>query len=71
MLSCSDSHTLILDCRPFMAFNKGHIVGAINVHCPPILKRRSGGFVALENIVPCAEKREKTCEWTVRAGGGL
>lgn len=48
----------MLDCRPFMAFNEGHIRSSLNVHCPPILKRRSGGFVALENIVPCSEKRE-------------
>uniref|UniRef100_K1QNW8 Dual specificity protein phosphatase 4 n=1 Tax=Magallana gigas TaxID=29159 RepID=K1QNW8_MAGGI len=50
---------LILDSRPFISYNEGHIVTATNVHCPPILKRRSGGFVALENIVPCVEKREK------------
>ena len=50
--------TLVLDCRPFMAFNQGHVVDALNVHCPPILKRRSGGFVALENIVPCPVRRE-------------
>lgn len=50
---------LILDSRPFISYNEGHIVTATNVHCPPILKRRSGGFVALENIVPCTEKREK------------
>ena len=35
--------TLLLDCRPFMAYNTGHVVDAVNVHCPPILKRRSGG----------------------------
>ncbi|XP_048745608.2 dual specificity protein phosphatase 4-like [Ostrea edulis] len=50
---------LILDSRPFISYNEGHIVTATNVHCPPILKRRSGGFVALENIVPCSEKRER------------
>ncbi|XP_076460769.1 dual specificity protein phosphatase 1-like [Babylonia areolata] len=49
--------TLVVDCRPFMAYNTGHILGAVNVHCPPILKRRSGGFVALENIVVDEEKR--------------
>ncbi|XP_021348607.1 dual specificity protein phosphatase 1-like [Mizuhopecten yessoensis] len=55
--SCREC-VLMLDCRPFMAFNDGHIRNSLNVHCPPILKRRSGGFVALENIVPCSEKRE-------------
>lgn len=55
--SCRDC-VLLLDCRPFMAYNDNHIAGSSNVHCPPILKRRSGGFVALENIVPCPEKRQ-------------
>ena len=49
---------LLLDCRPFMSFNDSCIVESSNVHCPPILKRRSGGFVALENIIPCTEKRD-------------
>ena len=48
---------LILDCRPFIAYNMKHIVDAENVYCPPILKRRSNGFVALENIVTCERKR--------------
>ena len=42
-----------------MAYNTDHVVRAINVHCPPILKRRSGGFVALENIVPDLEQKQK------------
>lgn len=54
-----EEEVLILDSRPFISYNEGHIVTATNVHCPPILKRRSGGFVALENIVPCSEKRER------------
>ncbi|XP_062606791.1 dual specificity protein phosphatase 4-like [Saccostrea cucullata] len=55
----AEEEILILDSRPFISYNEGHIVTATNVHCPPILKRRSGGFVALENIVPCRTKREK------------
>ncbi|KAK7011405.1 dual specificity protein phosphatase 1 [Biomphalaria glabrata] len=50
-------HILIIDCRSFMAYNQGRIVQSVNIHCPPILKRRSGGFIALENIVPCDSKR--------------
>lgn len=50
--------TLILDCRPFIAFNENHILDASNVYCPPILKRRSNGFVSLENIVTCERKRK-------------
>ncbi|KAK7089864.1 hypothetical protein V1264_024922 [Littorina saxatilis] len=64
LLSCHDQCTLVLDCRPFMAYNTGHVVEAVNVHCPPILKRRSGGFVALENIVPDPGQRDR-----LRCGG--
>ena len=59
LLSCQERTTLVLDCRPFMSYNAGHVVEAVNVHCPSILKRRSGGFVALENIVPDREHRER------------
>ncbi|KAL8621281.1 hypothetical protein ACOMHN_008106 [Nucella lapillus] len=52
--------TLVLDCRPFMVYNRGHVMDAINVHCPSILKRRSGGGVLpLENVVPGRVERER------------
>lgn len=51
--------TLVLDCRPFIAFNDSHIINALNVYCPPILKRRSNGFVSLENIVTCERRRRQ------------
>ena len=57
-LQNATNSTLILDCRPFMAFNEKHIKSSSNVHCPPILKRRSNGFVCLENIVPCERQRK-------------
>lgn len=50
--------TLLLDCRPFIAYNDNHILDATNVYCPPILKRRSNGFVSLENLVTCERKRK-------------
>lgn len=50
--------TLLLDSRPFIAYNDNHIIDAVNVYCPPILKRRSNGFVSLENIVTCERKRK-------------
>ncbi|RUS83284.1 hypothetical protein EGW08_008964 [Elysia chlorotica] len=50
---------LVIDCRSFLSFNQARIVQAVNIHCPPILKRRSGGFIALENIVPCETKRSQ------------
>lgn len=60
--SSSVNRCLVIDCRSFLAFNQSRIVQAINIHCPPILKRRSGGFIALENIVPCETKRTQLLE---------
>lgn len=53
---------LFLDCRPFMVYNENHVVEAVNVHFPPILKRRSNGFISLENIVTCEHKRRLLVE---------
>jgi protein-tyrosine phosphatase len=50
---------LLLDCRSFMDFNSCHIISAHNVHCPPIVKRRSGGVLSLENIIRCGQTRAK------------
>lgn len=59
-LASENQHRLlIIDCRSFMSFNRGRIVQSINIHCPPILKRRSGGFISLENIVPCERRRRE------------
>ncbi|XP_059162112.1 dual specificity protein phosphatase 1-A-like [Physella acuta] len=57
LASGNSDQILIIDCRSFLAFNQSRIVESVNIHCPPILKRRSGGFISLENIVPCEEKR--------------
>ncbi|XP_045188674.1 dual specificity protein phosphatase 1-like [Mercenaria mercenaria] len=57
-LQSNTTGTLLLDCRPFIAFNDNHVLDALNVYCPPILKRRSNGFVSLENIVTCERKRK-------------
>uniref|UniRef100_A0A2L2Y6Z7 Dual specificity protein phosphatase 4 n=1 Tax=Parasteatoda tepidariorum TaxID=114398 RepID=A0A2L2Y6Z7_PARTP len=43
---------LVLDCRSFVAFNSGHIIDAVNVHCPAILRRRCGGRLPLRTIIP-------------------
>lgn len=31
---------LVLDCRSFLAYNQGHVVGAYNVTCPTLLLKR-------------------------------
>lgn len=43
---------LVLDCRSFVAYNSGHILDAVNVHCPAILRRRCGGRLPLRTIIP-------------------
>ena len=53
------TEVLVVDCRPFMVYNSSHIRSAHNVHCPPILKRRTGGAMPLENIVRCPKTRVK------------
>ena len=50
---------LVIDCRPFLVYNLSHITHAHNVHCPPIVKRRSGGSLPLENIIRCSTTRTK------------
>ena len=50
-------NVLLIDCRSFMDFNSCHIANAHNVHFPPIVKRRSGGTIPLENIIRCAKTR--------------
>lgn len=42
---------IIIDCRSFIAFNVGHVAGAVNVHCPSILKRRSRGTLQLQGVI--------------------
>ncbi|XP_060073022.1 dual specificity protein phosphatase 1-like [Ylistrum balloti] len=47
------SKVLIVDSRPYIAYNEEHIIGACNMYCPPILKRRfaNGGQVHLESML--------------------
>ena len=58
---------LIIDCRPFMVYNAGHINSAQNAHCPPIIKRRSGGMLSLEHIIRCPHTRAKLITGEFRA----
>ena len=50
---------LILDCRPFLAYNESHIQNSINIHCPPILRRRKNGHLPLRTIIPDKLTRER------------
>lgn len=55
----SQSSVLLIDSRSFLAFNAGHISTAHNVHCPPIVRRRCGFRIPLENILRCPDSRER------------
>ena len=55
----TDTDVLLIDCRSFMDFNAAHIHSAHNVHCPPIVKRRSGGSLPLGNIIRCSRTRSR------------
>ncbi|KAH3786498.1 hypothetical protein DPMN_164605 [Dreissena polymorpha] len=59
----SSTKTLILDCRPFLAFNKGHIRGAVHSFCPSILKRRFAkkGLLILEHLLPQEVRKRLKC----------
>ena len=46
---------LVVDCRPFTLFNSSHVDGAVNVYCPPIVRRRAGGVIPVVNVVRSAE----------------
>lgn len=59
-LRLHNRHTcLVLDCRPFLAYNESHILNSINIHCPPILRRRKNGHLPLRTIIPDVLTRER------------
>ncbi|XP_061180485.1 dual specificity protein phosphatase 4-like [Saccostrea echinata] len=53
---------LILDSRPYISYNDGHIVGAKNMYCPPISKRRfaNGGKLHLEKMLDSETRHRLT-----------
>ncbi|XP_048585365.1 dual specificity protein phosphatase 1 isoform X2 [Nematostella vectensis] len=77
MTRASPTRCKLVDCRSFMAFNVAHIRGAVNIHCPPILKRRLlRGSATLSALVSCPESKvileeadtiifydDRTCDW--------
>ena len=53
------NRVLVIDCRPFLAYNSDHINGSHNIHFPRILRRRSKGPLPLKYILTCPETREE------------
>lgn len=62
LLSDSNSSVLLMDSRPFLSYNRGHIQGAHNAYCPPILRRRYGHRVPMDSILGCADSRRNLNE---------
>ncbi|XP_076305730.1 dual specificity protein phosphatase 10-like isoform X1 [Tachypleus tridentatus] len=56
----SSSSPIILDCRPFLSYNKNHISGAINLNCSDRINQRrlQQGRVALWDLVSSREGKE-------------
>lgn len=51
-------HYIFVDCRSFLAYNVAHIIDSLNIHCPPILKRRlQRGSATLSSLLTCPESK--------------
>lgn len=49
---------IFVDCRSFLAYNVAHIRDSLNIHCPPILKRRlQRGSATLSSLLTCPESK--------------
>jgi len=70
LLTEQSANTVVVDCRPYLAYSTSHVVGAHNVCYPSLLERRrrrrqaaaaaAGNrlpLIPLENIVRCAVSR--------------
>ena len=66
VINMAGSHSqkcTIIDCRSFLSFNAAHIKGALNIHCPPILKRRlQRGTTSLDSLLTSPESRRRVAE---------
>lgn len=52
LLKDDSAKCLVLDCRSFLAFNAGHIRGAVNARCNTIVRRRAkGSALSLDQIL--------------------
>jgi len=68
--------TIVIDCRPYLAYSASHIINSHNVCFPSLLERRrlrrqagSGSHVPLiplENIVRCEEVRQAVVEGRIK-----
>lgn len=54
---------IVIDCRSFLSFNAAHIKGSLNIHCPPILKRRlHRGTSTLDCLLTSPESKRRLAD---------
>ncbi|KAM8947850.1 dual specificity protein phosphatase 10 isoform 2-T2 [Pelodytes ibericus] len=65
LTKCSKSHLLnqgpvIIDCRPFMEYNKSHIQGAVHINCSDKISRRrlQQGKITVLDLITCRESKD-------------
>lgn len=65
MTKCSKSHQqnqgpVIIDCRPFMEYNKSHIQGAVHINCSDKISRRrlQQGKITVLDLISCREGKD-------------
>lgn len=65
MTKCSKSHAqnqgpVIIDCRPFMEYNKSHIQGAVHINCADKISRRrlQQGKITVLDLISCREGKD-------------
>lgn len=51
---------VIIDCRPFMEYNKSHIQGAVHVNCADKISRRrlQQGKIAVLDLISCRDEKD-------------
>ena len=63
MASSLSHKCTVIDCRSFLSFNAAHIKGSLNVHCPPILKRRlHRGTSTLDCLLTSPESKRRVAD---------
>ncbi|XP_028580422.1 dual specificity protein phosphatase 10 [Podarcis muralis] len=62
MTKCSKTHQgpVIIDCRPFMEYNKSHIQGAVHINCSDKISRRrlQQGKITVLDLISCREGKD-------------
>ncbi|XP_065112567.1 dual specificity protein phosphatase 10 [Paramisgurnus dabryanus] len=65
LMHCPEGHPVgpvpvIIDCRPFMDFNKSHIRGAVHINCSDKISRRrlQQGKITVLDLISCRQSKD-------------